>query len=292
MKFSIIIPTYNRASVIKKTLQSVLNQSFDDFEVIVVDDGSTDNTKEIVDTINSNKINYYYKENGERGAARNFGVLKAKGKYISFLDSDDLLLPNYFEEASRFIQTNPSVNVFFQLFRIENTEGKIIKQAITVPKNISLELINKGNIFACQGTFILKNILIQHPFVEDRNLAGSEDYELWLRLNSLYEIKINPVVTSILIEHDNRSVVNILPNKLIRRKELMLNYIFENPITNRFYAKHKKRLIINAYAYVSLHLVLAKYKKIGIKYYFKCLYHSPSFIFSKKGLAIVKNIIL
>src|SRR5690554_3150909 len=88
--FSVIIPTYNRASLITKTIESVIDQSYQNFEIIVVDDGSTDNTKEVVKLIMDPRLKYFYVENGERGRARNIGTFHAEGKYVTFLDSDDL----------------------------------------------------------------------------------------------------------------------------------------------------------------------------------------------------------
>ena len=81
--FSIVIPAYNRAHLISKTLDSVLNQSYENFEVIIVDDGSTDNTEEVVKPyLADQRFRYYWKSNGERGAARNFGVLKSNGEFV------------------------------------------------------------------------------------------------------------------------------------------------------------------------------------------------------------------
>ena len=93
--FSIIIPTYNRASLIKETINSVLLQDYPNFEIIIVDDGSTDDTENIVKSIEDSRINYHKKTNAERGAARNFGIKLAKGEYITFLDSDDILYVNH-----------------------------------------------------------------------------------------------------------------------------------------------------------------------------------------------------
>ncbi|MCT4581710.1 MAG: glycosyltransferase [Flavobacteriales bacterium] len=290
MKFSIIIPTYNRANFIEKTILSALNQSYTDFEVVVVDDGSTDHTETIIKKINSNKVKYYFKENGERGAARNYGVQYAIGDYITFLDSDDLLRPNYLEEASQFIQQN-NPNVFFQLFDIKNHKGKLIKKAITPPKEVSSALIHEGNIFACQGAFIKKETFNHYLFQEDRKLAGSEDYELWLRMNVNESILCNPVTTSTLIEHDDRSVLNYDIERIIQRKELMLHYLFDDPRTAAFYSPFKKVLYANSYAYISIHLILSKAKKTGFKYYFKALKQRPLLFFSRKSLAILKHLI-
>src|SRR5437763_11554370 len=101
--FSIIIPTYNRASMIEKTIQSALNQSYSDYEIIIVDDGSTDNTEQVVLSIKDARIFYFKKENAERAAARNYGAHRAKGDYITFLDSDDVLYPSFLYNASETI---------------------------------------------------------------------------------------------------------------------------------------------------------------------------------------------
>ncbi|HEY5588734.1 MAG TPA: glycosyltransferase family 2 protein, partial [Candidatus Paceibacterota bacterium] len=91
-KISVIIPTYNRANLIRNTIMGVINQTFTDWELLVVDDGSTDNTKEIVDELikNDNRIKYFYQEaSGGPSSPRNLGIEKATGEYVAFLDSDD-----------------------------------------------------------------------------------------------------------------------------------------------------------------------------------------------------------
>lgn len=89
---SIIIPLYNKESSIRSTIDSVLNQKFSNFEIVVVDDGSTDNSSTIVKNINDNRIHYYYKDNEGVSVARNYGVQKAFGEWVMFLDADDVLL--------------------------------------------------------------------------------------------------------------------------------------------------------------------------------------------------------
>ena len=97
--FSIIIPTYNRSAFILKIIDSFLKQSYPYFELIIVDDGSNDNTAEVTGTIKDERVKYFCKENGERGAARNFGAKQATGDYINYFDSDDLAYPNHLEVA-------------------------------------------------------------------------------------------------------------------------------------------------------------------------------------------------
>ncbi|OAG27005.1 glycosyltransferase family 2 protein [Thermodesulfatator autotrophicus] len=101
---SVIIPTYNNACYIKQAVDSVLSQSFRDFEIIVIDDGSTDNTKEVLfDYFRNGKIRYIYQENKGVSEARNRGIIEARGKYISFLDADDLYLRDTLKERINFL---------------------------------------------------------------------------------------------------------------------------------------------------------------------------------------------
>ena len=112
--FSVIIPTYNRAYSIQKAIDSVLNQSFQDFELIIVDDASIDHTKEVVAKLNDNRIHYILNStNQERCVSRNIGISKAKGEYICFLDSDDYHLPDHLEKLHAFIQTKKDKVAFF-----------------------------------------------------------------------------------------------------------------------------------------------------------------------------------
>lgn len=90
---SIVIPAYNASKYIADAVQSVLDQDYRPIEVIVVDDGSTDNTREVVERISSEEVFYYYKENGGASSARNYGIERANGEYIRFVDADDILLP-------------------------------------------------------------------------------------------------------------------------------------------------------------------------------------------------------
>src|SRR5690554_2651351 len=186
--FSIIIPTYNRADIIGRTIESALNQTYDHFEVIVVDDGSTDNTAEAVEKYKDKRLSYYKKENAERGAARNYGAQRAKGDYVYFLDSDDLLYPEHLKVAQNFLTSKGDIAIFYQQCEItlENGGKKLSYLPQKVP--INKELIKKGNFMGCQGVFIKKTVFLKHQFNEDRKVATAEDYELWLRLAARYPI--------------------------------------------------------------------------------------------------------
>ena len=107
MTFSIVIPLYNKEKAIVATLQSVLAQTYTDYEIIVVDDGSKDNSLKVAKSVNDSRINVIHKENGGVSSARNRGIREAKGDYIALLDGDDLWKPTFLEEQVKLIHDFP-----------------------------------------------------------------------------------------------------------------------------------------------------------------------------------------
>ncbi len=113
--FSVIIPTYNRESFLFLATNSVLNQSFQDFELIIVDDGSTDNTKELLKSLKDPRIKIFYQDNKGVSSARNKGISESFGEFICFLDSDDQFNNSKLEKAKEVIDKNPDIKVFHTL---------------------------------------------------------------------------------------------------------------------------------------------------------------------------------
>ena len=103
---SVIIPTFNSVQTLNKCLESIISQNFDNYEIIVVDDGSTDKTDELILTINDKHIKYYKMAHGGVSKARNFGLKKSLGKFITFIDSDDYIEENYFSSFKKIIDNN------------------------------------------------------------------------------------------------------------------------------------------------------------------------------------------
>jgi glycosyltransferase involved in cell wall biosynthesis len=288
--FSIIIPTYNREKFIVKTIQSVLSQTYTNFELIIVDDGSTDNTEKVVREIEDQRIQYHQKENGERGAARNYGARLAKGKYVNFFDSDDLAYMNHLSEAMEMLHKFNTPEVFHLGYDIKNSEGRTLKR-----KNLVTDINNSlahGNCLSCNGVFVRLDIVKKHPFSTIRALSASEDYLLWLQLAARYTIHSSLIVTSTIIEHSSRSVMIININALIKRKELMLIEMFSDKEIIKKYFKNKFKITQNTYSYISLHIALSKQsKKTALKYLFKAIKLSPIFIFKRRFFAIIKHLI-
>ena len=125
---SVIIPTYNRAHFLKDSIQSVFDQTYQKFEIIIIDDGSTDNTEEVIQEIKSKNLNhklvYCYTNNRGAPAARNTGLTQAKGEYIQYLDSDDLLLPSKIQSQVEFLKKNPGIEAVYSYSRSFNENNR------------------------------------------------------------------------------------------------------------------------------------------------------------------------
>jgi len=148
---SVIIPSYNCARYVEEAIESVLNQTYNYLEIIVVDDGSTDNTREVLkEYIGNGQIKYVYQENQGPGAARNTGIKCAKGDYIAFLDSDDTLTENSIEKRMNLIIRSPEVGLVFSDYYYEKYEFSTEKTDIKKKINKSFTLISYSlwrNIF-------------------------------------------------------------------------------------------------------------------------------------------------
>lgn len=292
-KFSIIIPTYNRAKLIEKTINTILSQNLKDFEIIIVDDGSTDNTNEIIENAYKNepKVTYYKKENAERAAARNFGTQKAKGNYVLWFDSDDIMYSNHLKKANEYIIKNNSPEVLALSFDYLNTENEIVRKDI-LSNNLN-SLIYKGNYLSCDAVFVRKDIALKNPFNEDRDLSASEDYELWLRLASQYKIYTSVEVTSAIVLHDERSVISMSDaKKLINRFEKFIHYTTSNQQLMDFLGNKASYFIMKNYLILAVDLATNKHKKEAKRYLKKAIKADKKALLNKTFYATIKHLIL
>ena len=183
---SIIIPTFNRASRLRKAVDSVVAQSHQDFELIVVDDGSDDNTAECIESYNSDIV-YIRQENSGPAAARNRGIEKARYDLLAFLDSDDWFAENKLETQIKAMEQNPSY-LISHTDEIWYRNGQILNQKLKHKKNSgdifrqSLELCAVG-----MSTVMMRREIIERYGFFDEDLPCCEDYDLWLRVSAEQE---------------------------------------------------------------------------------------------------------
>jgi glycosyltransferase involved in cell wall biosynthesis len=291
MRISIIVPIYNRADIVKETLPHILNQPFEDFEVIVVDDGSTDNTLEVLQSIVHPKLKIFTKANAERAAARNFGASKAQGEYLNFFDCDDWMYPNHLTVANEMIVTNNHPPLFHVCYEFKDPQGNVMSKVKTPEEGTAKHLII-NNFLACNTVFVKRDIFMQSPFNETRSLSSAEDWELWLRLISRYPIISSNAITFAIQEHDERSLNTISPEKIeARNLELNKSLIQDKPFL-KFYKNKVDFFMANSLTFIALSYAnTASTKSKAVKYLSKAALTYPPILFSKRYLATTKNIV-
>ena len=190
-KVSVIIPTYNRGEVLDQAVKSVLAQTYKNYELIVVDDGSTDNTSRILRKF-GNKIRYFSKLHGGVSSSRNFGLEKSEGSWVAFLDSDDYWLPEKLERQIQYVQEHQNI-------LIVQTDEKWIRNGVPV-NPIKKHRKYSGWIFSkclplcivSPSAVMIHQRIFNDVGVFDENLPVCEDYDLWLRIAYKYQIDLIP----------------------------------------------------------------------------------------------------
>lgn len=189
---SIIMPTFNRAHIIMESIQSVLQQSYSDFELIVVDDCSTDDTKEVIHRIGDSRIRYYKNpRNMGAAASRNVGIEKSSCALIAFQDSDDIWDKDKIKKQVQYFSEHPEVSMVYCRFLYHNAESEIIIPSAMLQKeqlegNIFNQLL-EGNLIGTPTMLVRKECLDQVGYF-DENLKALEDWELALRIAKEYRI--------------------------------------------------------------------------------------------------------
>jgi len=199
--FSVIIPTYNRANLLEIAIKSVLEQEFSNFELIVVDDGSEDHTRQVVNAFEDSRIQYHYQKNQERSTARNNGIHFAKAKYICFLDDDDYYLPNYlstfYDELSK--EDFPDIILRTGFIQMENDQEIGKSDSFDLDAGINPTEFCAYHFCAVYTLCIPKVFLLEHDFpVAFRHW---QDTHLILRLLALYPFRQLDAYTYAYIQH-------------------------------------------------------------------------------------------
>lgn len=253
-KISVIIPTFNRGKIIKKVITSSLNQTYKDIEVIVIDDGSTDNTEKVINKINDKRLKYIKLEKNKGVCnARNIGIKEATGEYIAFQDSDNIFYKNKLEKQLNNLIKNKADLDFCKVCVVNKKEKMIFPTEeieTSLMKNTLLDELCKGNFIDTNTILIKKTIMDEYLF--DPNTASCEDYDLLLRVSTKIKIShTKEVLVDNIIQSNSISMVNDIVKKAVismiikdykmtpKQKE-----IFHNGLMNLIIYKAEKPLLI------------------------------------------------
>jgi glycosyltransferase involved in cell wall biosynthesis len=232
-KVSVIIPTYNYGKYIEKAIDSVLAQTYQDFEIIVVNDGSTDNTREIIETKYKNKVRYFYQENKGAPAARNKGIKESKGEYLAFLDADDYFEPSSVEKKVSLLESNKDSGWVYSDWDYLDIQGNVLKFAFANAPFASKRKL-RGYIFKdmlCGTLISTPAVLVCKTWVEevggfDERLNAFQDYDLWLRISYRYEVEyVDEVLAHMRLHDESISVTQPpYPARAIINRKIEQNY--------------------------------------------------------------------
>jgi len=234
ISFSIIVPTYNRSVIIANAIKSVIDQTYEHWELIIVDDGSSDNTREVIESFDDKRIKYFFKDHEERSIARNFGINMSKGDYISFLDDDDEILENYLAKFYEYIHSsNGNEKIFLCKEYAKSTDGKVEKEAYSkkMEKNL-IQLIWEKRPSITSFVFS-RAILEKIRFSSKYNI--NEDYDLLLRV--IFDHKIGYVPHHLFVY--DKHPLQSSQTKFINYRE---NGLLELNHTEQLIKKHLKEL--------------------------------------------------
>jgi glycosyltransferase involved in cell wall biosynthesis len=265
-KVSVIIPTYNRAHLIDKAIKSVLNQTYQDYEIIVVDNASTDNTKEVVKGFNNFKIRYiYYCDNRGSSVARNIGIRASHGEYIALLDSDDEWLPEKLDRQVEVLQNeSPEVGVVYSdvLYIDENSKNMNRKLRNPKKEGYIYEDLLGGNCVGTPSALLIKKECFHRFGLFDDLLKYHEDWDMWIRIAKYYRFVFIEVPLVKYRLHSNRISEN-----------LELTIIASNRILAKYTNELKKRRGVHSKIYFNIGNIFCHIGKTkeGQRYLFRAI---------------------
>lgn len=230
LSISVIMPVYNGALYLKEAVDSILNQSFEDFEFIIVNDGSADNSAEIIESYNDNRIHFLnYTENKGYTNRLNEGLKISRGKYIARMDSDDISTQDRFQKQFNFLEKHPDISVCGSFIRFIGNETKYKNWVLdTDHEALKLGLLF-NNVFCHPSVMLRKSVLDENQLAYNINFEPAEDYELWVRISCISKIYNLPEVLLFYragdhqISQKQNSKQQIQKHTIIKKQLMMLN---------------------------------------------------------------------
>jgi glycosyltransferase involved in cell wall biosynthesis len=264
--FAVVIPTYNRAALLPRTLETVLSQTYPANEIIVVDNCSTDDTAAVLrPLIEAGKVRFIrHDRNYERARSRNTGLEHASSDYVTFLDSDDYMYPTNLADAADFLARNPGHPFFHNLYELIDPSRKTLHRYKFPTMDDPRRAIAEGNFLSCIGVFIAREIYGRFRFDTNPQLTGSEDWEFWVRVTADYLPARIEKINSGIVHHGGRTVLDVDLEAIRRRLVMVQAKIAADPHLAQVYAPYQANFAAGALLFIASAANLArKHGKAG-----------------------------
>ncbi|MBN1427560.1 MAG: glycosyltransferase [Anaerolineae bacterium] len=273
-KVSVIIPSHNRAHFLGRAIQSVLNQTYHNFEIVVVDDGSTDDTREVIEGFGAS-VHYFYQPHNGVSAARNYGIKVANGEYVAFLDSDDEFMPLKLEKQVSYLDTHPNVGMVYSSYIIVDGETN---QSFYSSQSLFSGWVFRELLWKCmQGPLTTPTVMVKRSVFEqvglfDETMDLAEDIDLWCRISRRFEITSLPEALSRIHHHPGNISTDTPPNRNLAawlhivekafREDNQLDFVYKQRLYARIYQTTWQKTI-----YKKRYWQAAKYLLRGLSYW-------------------------
>lgn len=235
---SVIVPTYNRADYLKKSVQSILDQTFNDFEILIINNYSTDNTLEVIKAFNDARIKVInFKNDGIIAKSRNQGIMQSVGKYIAFLDDDDLWCPDKLEFQIKYLDEHPEFDLVYSNALIINEHGNengLLKDSKDAKiGHVFLDLLYEN--FIPVLTVLMKREIIETNglFNEDLSMRAAEDYEYWLRAALKFNFGYIDEPLALYRIHSEGASMAI--NRPLLTQKTLQSFMFDSEVPEKYY---------------------------------------------------------
>jgi glycosyltransferase involved in cell wall biosynthesis len=273
---SVVIPAYNYARYLDQAIESVLSQTYENIEIIVVDDGSIDNTQQVVTGIHHPQLKYIYQENRGLSAARNTGIRSSHGEFIGFLDADDYWLPSKLVFQMELFQKLPDSGLIYGGYNVVNKVGDFLacRTPEAVEKDWYKELLLRNYVAGSSSTSLVRRECFSLLGGFDENLRAVEDWDMWLRIARYFPLRCVQESVSCIRLHDSNMTQN--PALLLSGFIKVINKNLSASDQDPDILNHKNQIYANAYLRAAVFASRRSKFIISLKYSLKSLLIHPT----------------
>ena len=286
-KVSVIIPAYNAMTYLPETMESVLKQTFTDFEVLLIDDGSSDGIISWAAQIIDPRVKLISQKNQGVSEARNTGIAHAQGEYIAFLDADDLWEPTKLEKQVQYLEDNPALGLVHTWVVLASEQGKATdKVCISNAEGDVWKQIAEQCLLTCGSTPMIRSCCFETVGVFDRKLRSGEDWDMWIRIASRYPFAVvkEPLVRY--RQHSNNASSNC--QAILSDFRIVIEKTFQSVPANLLFLK--KRAYGRANLHIAWQSLKSKDDKGAIHFRQQALGYCPQLIYSESCIRLSLDI--